>query len=62
MRAVSEIEVERAFAKKRDALRHEEYFKNPVEVRWTTERLVEYMLAELEEVRKDILGRAQNSK
>ena len=61
MRAVSEIEVERAFAKKKDSLRHEEYYDSPVEIKWTTEKLVEDMIAELDEVRRDLLGRCKNS-
>ena len=56
MRAVSEIAIERAFAKKRDSLRHEEYYENPVEVKWNTAKLAEYMISELEEVRRDILS------
>ena len=57
MRAVSEIEIERAFSKKKDSLRHEKYYESPVEIQWTTEKLVEYMIAELEEVRKDLMKR-----
>lgn len=59
MKTVSEIDIERAFAKKKDALKHEKYYKSPVEVHWTTEKLVEYMIAELEEVRREILIRGQ---
>ncbi len=59
MRSVSEIEIERAFSKKKDALKHDKYYTSPVEIKWTTEKLVEYMIAELEEVRKDILSRCE---
>ena len=61
MKGVSEIEVERAFARKRDALKHEQYYNNPVEVKWSTEKLVDYMIAELEEVRNDILARCKSN-
>ena len=61
MRAVSEIEIERAFARKKDTLKHEKYYNDPVEVKWSTEKLVEYMISELEEVRRDILARCKNN-
>lgn len=58
MRSVSEIEVERAFTKKINSLKNDEYYKNPVEVRWSTEKLVEYMITELKEVKRDILNKS----
>ena len=59
MRVISEIEIERAISKKKDALRHDKYYTSPVEIKWTTEKLVEYMISELEEVRNDILARCK---
>ena len=60
MRAVDEIEIDRAFTKKINSLLSDEYYSNPVEIRWSTEKLTEYMIAELKEVKGDIIGRCKS--
>lgn len=62
MRVVEEIEIERAFAKARNATKEDQGYKNPQQCFYTTADIGDYILKVLEGVRREILSRSKESR